>query len=342
MNNIRNVESINEQELKNGILGGITKGSWHEKYQESAWVYLGGFSYELTEGDLICVMSQWGEIEDIHLVREKETGKSKGFAFVKYEDHRSTILAVDNFNGMKLLGRMLRCDHVENYKLPKHIREQEEEMLKSNPQAELRLGPGHAYKNQELASHHDIVKGVNLWDNSKEKEEDIDEEDSGRSSRSGKKKEKKKKEKKSKKHKKRRREEEEEEDSDLKEGRGKGRDREERAREERRSESRSPSRRLHHEEYKRDDRVMAVQSLSVDDQRGSSSRRNPPNPSSSFPPFTEGAVASWRGNRDPSVAPQQKVSIATGKVLHSKEEIGGLTEKRRDELSGIAGLNRVR
>lgn len=333
------MESINEQELKNGILGGITKGSWHEKYQESAWVYLGGFSYELTEGDLICVMSQWGEIEDIHLVREKETGKSKGFAFVKYEDQRSTILAVDNFNGIKLLGRTLRCDHVENYKLPKHIREQEEEMLKSDPQAELRLGPGHAYKNQELASSHDIIKGVNLWDNSKKKDDDLDEDDSSRSSRSGKKKEKKKKEKKSKKHKKRRREEEEE--SDLKEVRGRGTDREELGRQERRSESRSPSRRRdHREEYKRDDRANAVQGLSVDDQRGFSSRRNHPNFSSQHP-FTEGAVASWRGNRDPALA-AQKASNATGKMLSSKEENGSLTEKRRDELSGIAGFNRVR
>jgi RNA-binding motif X-linked protein 2 len=42
------------------------------------------------------------QIEDLHLVREKDTGKSKGFAFVKYEDQKSTILAVDNFNGVKV------------------------------------------------------------------------------------------------------------------------------------------------------------------------------------------------------------------------------------------------
>ena len=36
---------------------------------------------------------------DINLVRDKTTGKSKGFAFLAYEDQRSTILAVDNFNG---------------------------------------------------------------------------------------------------------------------------------------------------------------------------------------------------------------------------------------------------
>ena len=40
---------------------------------------------------------------NINLVRDKDTGKSKGFAFVCYEDQRSTILAVDNLNGAKVI-----------------------------------------------------------------------------------------------------------------------------------------------------------------------------------------------------------------------------------------------
>ena len=53
------------------------------------------------------------------MLRDKKTGKSKGFAFICYEDQRSTILAVDNFNGTKLAGRQIRVDHVNNYKPPK-------------------------------------------------------------------------------------------------------------------------------------------------------------------------------------------------------------------------------
>lgn len=41
------------------------------------------------------------QVEDMHLVRDKGTGRSRGFAFLKYEDQRSTVLAVDNFNGVK-------------------------------------------------------------------------------------------------------------------------------------------------------------------------------------------------------------------------------------------------
>jgi len=53
-------------------------------------------------------------------VRDKDTGKQKGFCFVCYEDQRSTILAVDNFNGTRVLGRILRVDHVKDYKPPKN------------------------------------------------------------------------------------------------------------------------------------------------------------------------------------------------------------------------------
>lgn len=74
MNVIQEIKRINERELEQGVSG---KASWHYEYKDSAWVFAGGFSYDLTEGDILCVMSQWGEIEDINLCREKDTGKSK-------------------------------------------------------------------------------------------------------------------------------------------------------------------------------------------------------------------------------------------------------------------------
>jgi RNA-binding motif protein, X-linked 2 len=60
MNVIKEIERINASEFTAGIIGGISKGSWHDKYKDSAWVYLGGMTFELSEGDILCVMSQWG------------------------------------------------------------------------------------------------------------------------------------------------------------------------------------------------------------------------------------------------------------------------------------------
>jgi len=117
--NMKNLNKMNEREIEMGVAG--THKSWHNQYKDSAWIFAGGLPYDLTEGDIICVFSECGEIVHINLVRDTKTGKSKGFAFICYEDQRSTILAVDNLNGMKLVGRLVRVDHVETYKLPKDL-----------------------------------------------------------------------------------------------------------------------------------------------------------------------------------------------------------------------------
>ncbi|CAH6780231.1 RNA-binding motif protein, X-linked 2 [Phodopus roborovskii] len=118
MNPLTKVKLINELNEREVQLGVAEKVSWHSEYKDSAWIFLGGLPYELTEGDIICVFSQYGEIVNINLVRDKKTGKSKGFCFLCYEDQRSTILAVDNFNGIKIKGRTIRVDHVSNYRAP--------------------------------------------------------------------------------------------------------------------------------------------------------------------------------------------------------------------------------
>ncbi|XP_046559309.1 RNA-binding motif protein, X-linked 2-like [Haliotis rubra] len=123
LTNVRNIQKLNQTELQLGTVG---KKSWHDQYKDSAWLFIGGLPYELTEGDIICVFSQYGEIVNINLVRDKGTGKSKGYGFLCYEDQRSTVLAVDNLNSIKLLGRVIRVDHVENYKIPKEHGDEDE------------------------------------------------------------------------------------------------------------------------------------------------------------------------------------------------------------------------
>ena len=119
LTNVKNLNLMNDRELEMGISG--TARSWHHEYRDSAWIFMGGLPYELTEGDILSVFSQYGEIVHINLVRDQATGKSKGFGFLCYEDQRSTILAVDNFNGLKLCKRTIRVDHVQTYKLPKDL-----------------------------------------------------------------------------------------------------------------------------------------------------------------------------------------------------------------------------
>jgi RNA-binding motif X-linked protein 2 len=111
---IKNTQKATLSEVRQGL---SDSASWHAKFANSAYVFAGGLSFDLTEGDVLAVFSQYGEIVDVNLVRHEETGKSRGFAFVCYEDQRSTVLAVDNLNGATVLGRTIRVEHVDDYRL---------------------------------------------------------------------------------------------------------------------------------------------------------------------------------------------------------------------------------
>jgi RNA-binding motif X-linked protein 2 len=126
---IKQIQNLNEEELKHNI---PYSASWHSKYKNSAYIYISNFPYELTEGDLAIIFSQYGEIVDCRIVRDSKTGKSKGFGYICYEDQRSTILAIDNLNGSSICNRMLLVDHIEQYKIPKEYFEYDENNENNN------------------------------------------------------------------------------------------------------------------------------------------------------------------------------------------------------------------
>jgi RNA-binding motif X-linked protein 2 len=46
---------LNKKELENNLVG---KGSWHDDYKDSAYIFVGGLPFNLTEGDIITIFSQ--------------------------------------------------------------------------------------------------------------------------------------------------------------------------------------------------------------------------------------------------------------------------------------------
>lgn len=107
--NIQTIRNLSEKELVKQI---PVKASWHYKYVSSNYIVIKGLNFKINEGDLVIVFSQYGEIVDCRLLRDKITGKSKGIGFICYEDHKSTILSVDNFNGIDLCGYTIYVDHI--------------------------------------------------------------------------------------------------------------------------------------------------------------------------------------------------------------------------------------
>ena len=54
--NIKNQQKLNQTELALGLTG---KKSWHDQYKDSAWIFIGGLPFDLTEGDVLCIFSQY-------------------------------------------------------------------------------------------------------------------------------------------------------------------------------------------------------------------------------------------------------------------------------------------
>ncbi|KAK2078522.1 hypothetical protein QBZ16_003362 [Prototheca wickerhamii] len=113
---IRNTQKISKREIELGL---SDKSSWHDRFKHSAYIFVGGLPFNLTEGDLLAIFAQYGELVDLNVSRDRKTGKPRGFAFLAYEDQRSTVLAVDNLSGSKVAGRIIRVEHVDNYRRKK-------------------------------------------------------------------------------------------------------------------------------------------------------------------------------------------------------------------------------
>lgn len=123
MHTTKVIKNFTETELQKNI---DNDASWHQDYKDSAYIFIGGLHFDMNEGDVSTVFSQYGELVDVRLMRDRKTGKSRGFGFVAYEDQRSTVLAVDNFNGVEICGRTIRVDHVKKFKPPKEFLEVKE------------------------------------------------------------------------------------------------------------------------------------------------------------------------------------------------------------------------
>ncbi len=70
-------------------------------------LYVGGLSYGTTEESLLDLFLQAGEIDSIKLITDRETGRSKGFAFVEMSTDQGAQDAIQRFNGREVDGRRL-------------------------------------------------------------------------------------------------------------------------------------------------------------------------------------------------------------------------------------------
>ncbi|OGO12299.1 MAG: RNA-binding protein, partial [Chloroflexi bacterium RBG_13_66_10] len=70
-------------------------------------LYVGNLSYTTSESDLQALFSKAGSVKSVTLIKDRDTGRSKGFAFVEMETQAEAQKAISMFNGTELGERTL-------------------------------------------------------------------------------------------------------------------------------------------------------------------------------------------------------------------------------------------
>jgi RNA recognition motif-containing protein len=73
-------------------------------------VYVGNLSYATTEDDLRTLFAQAGTVKSVALIKDRDTGRSKGFAFVEFETQVDAQKAISMFNGQQLGDREINVN----------------------------------------------------------------------------------------------------------------------------------------------------------------------------------------------------------------------------------------
>lgn len=73
-------------------------------------LYVGNLSYSTTEDDLRQLFSQAGNVKSVSVIKDRDTGRSKGFAFVEMGSDEDAQKAVSQFNGQSFQDRSLKVN----------------------------------------------------------------------------------------------------------------------------------------------------------------------------------------------------------------------------------------
>jgi RNA recognition motif-containing protein len=84
--------------LRGWLLGSVFDQPAEEK-EYFMNMYVGNLSYSVTEDDLKALFSEFGEVESVNVIKDKFSGRSKGFGFVEMPDNSEADKAIKALNG---------------------------------------------------------------------------------------------------------------------------------------------------------------------------------------------------------------------------------------------------
>src|SRR5690606_7082946 len=76
-------------------------------------LFVGNLSYNTSEATLQTHFEQFGTVDEVFLARDRESGRSRGFAFVTMNNDEEAQQAIDASNGQNLEGRPLKVNEAQ-------------------------------------------------------------------------------------------------------------------------------------------------------------------------------------------------------------------------------------
>ena len=68
-------------------------------------IYVGNLSFDATEADVEHAFSQYGDVRTVSIVKDRDTGRSRGFGFVEMHDRQAGQQAIEGLNLTQIAGR---------------------------------------------------------------------------------------------------------------------------------------------------------------------------------------------------------------------------------------------
>lgn len=76
-------------------------------------IYVGNLSYTTSEAELTQLFSGVGTVESVQVIRDRATGRSKGFGFVEMQNDQEAAAACQTLNQRELDGRRLNVNEAK-------------------------------------------------------------------------------------------------------------------------------------------------------------------------------------------------------------------------------------
>lgn len=76
-------------------------------------IYVGNLSYSATEDEIRDAFGAFGEVSRVSVITDRETGRSRGFAFVEMANDEEALRAIDGMNDQDIAGRPVRVNEAK-------------------------------------------------------------------------------------------------------------------------------------------------------------------------------------------------------------------------------------